>query len=140
MYLTSGILPPGGLTTDLISQLMDAMRSAPSNKSIVLFHTGGGEIANVGAEETAFVHRNVEVVVQIKSIWDAEADAEVNMNWVKSTRRIVEPYLTGSYVNYIDPYLTDWKEAYYGANYARLLDMKHLVDPFNFFRFNQSIY
>lgn len=119
---------------------MAAMENAPSNKNIVLFHTGGGEIANVGAEETAFVHRNVEVVIQIKSIWDAESDAELNINWVKSTRMIVEPYLTGSYVNYIDPYLADWKEAYYGANYARLLDIKNLVDPLNFFHFNQSIY
>lgn len=118
---------------------MQAMETAPSSKNIVLFHTGGGAIADIKNSDSAFFHRNVEVVIQIKAIWDDAADEDVNMQWVKSTRSIVEPYLTGSYINYIDAYLPDWQKAYYGLNYPRLLDIKQAVDPDNFFRFNQSI-
>jgi FAD/FMN-containing dehydrogenase len=61
------------------------------------------------------------------------------MAWVKSTRAIVEPYLSGSYINYIDSYLEDWEVAYYGENYERLVRIKNDVDGDNFFHFNQSV-
>ena len=40
LYLTSGILPPGALTTEVITQLMDALKTAPSDQNLVLFHAG----------------------------------------------------------------------------------------------------
>lgn len=139
LYLTSGILPPGALTTEVISQLVGALKDAPSDRNLVLFHAGGGEIANVLSSDSGFVHRDLELVIQIKGIWEREEDEEKNIEWVKSTRAIVTPLLSGSYINYIDPLLEGWEEAYYGSNYARLRDIKRSVDPDNFFRFNQSI-
>ena len=61
------------------------------------------------------------------------------MKWVKSARSVVAPYLSGSYVNYIDSHLANWQHAFYGENYPRLLDIKRTVDPDNFFHFNQSV-
>jgi FAD/FMN-containing dehydrogenase len=139
LYLTSGILPPGALTTEVIAQLVDALENAPSDRNLVLFHAGGGQISQVTPTSTAFVHRDLELVIQIKGIWEDAADEEENIAWVKSTRALVEPLLSGSYINYIDPLLADWQDAYYGENYARLLDIKHALDPDNFFRFNQSV-
>jgi FAD/FMN-containing dehydrogenase len=139
LYLTSGILPPGALTTEVVSLLIAALKAAPSDRNLVLFHAGGGEIAAVSPTSTAFVHRDLELVIQIKGIWENSEDEEENIAWVKSTRAIVEPLLSGSYINYIDPLLEGWQEAYYGENYARLLDIKRTLDPHNFFRFNQSV-
>lgn len=139
LYLTSGILPPGALTTEIVNLLVNALKQAPSDRNLVLFHPGGGAIANVTATSTAFVHRDLELVIQIKGIWENVEDEEANIAWVKSTRAIVEPLLSGSYINYIDPLLNGWEEAYYGGNYERLLDIKRAVDPTNFFHFNQSV-
>jgi hypothetical protein len=139
LYLTSGILPPGAMNAALVQQLMDALALAPSPKNLVLFHTGGGAIDDLQSTDTAFVHRGLELIIQIKAIFDDLAQEDANVAWVKSTRSIVEPYLSGSYVNYIDPRLSAWAPAYYGENYPRLLKIKHDVDPTNFFQFNQSI-
>lgn len=50
------------------------------------------------------------------------------------------PYLAeGSYLNFTDPDLTDWRTAYYGANYPRLLEIKRRVDPEGLFAFAQGI-
>ena len=45
----------------------------------------------------------------------------------------------GAYVNYCDLELTDWANAYWGANLARLREIKKAVDPDNLFRHAQSV-
>lgn len=97
------------------------------------------ETVQVNVRSTAFPHRNLQAVLQIKAIWDGTASDAANEMWVQSTRAAVADHLSGSYVNYIDANLAGWESAYYGENLPRLREVKQSVDPDNFWRFEQSI-
>ena len=60
--------------------------------------------------------------------------------WQQSFWRSMRPYASGqAYQNYIDPDLADWRQAYYGANYARLARIKAAYDPDRLFTFPQAV-
>jgi FAD/FMN-containing dehydrogenase len=103
----------------------------------------GGAINRVPATATAFVHRNGLFSVQYNATWPTGASADVVLSNVHGVNRLYDamrPYASGSaYQNYIDPQLTDWQTAYYGANLARLKTVKTKYDPSDLFHFAQSI-
>jgi hypothetical protein len=45
----------------------------------------------------------------------------------------------GSYVNETDYHQADWQHAFWGGNYARLLEIKHAYDPGNLFRVHHGV-
>ncbi len=103
----------------------------------------GGAVNRVAPDATAFVHRNALFSAQYSGSWNAGDPASVvaaNRSWLNDTWQSMRPYASGfSYQNYIDPDLSGWLHAYYGANLARLQHVKAAYDPGNFFHFAQSI-
>lgn len=141
LYLTNVMMDPGVVSSDVMVKLQQAVLSAPSSRNLIIFHLGGGQIMRVGSNETAFPHRNSQFVLQIKAIWgtNSTVDADENIKWVESLKAWLDPLSTGSYVNYIDPFLDNWETKYYTVNLPRLQQVKKAVDPTNLFHFNQSI-
>jgi hypothetical protein len=45
----------------------------------------------------------------------------------------------GSYVNETDYHQPDWQRSFWGANYTRLLEIKHTYDPGNLFRVHHGV-
>jgi FAD/FMN-containing dehydrogenase len=103
----------------------------------------GGAINRVAADATAFVHRDALFSIQYNATWNADDAAETitaNREWLNAIYKTMQPYASGqAYQNYIDPQLTNWQQAYYGANFARLQQVKAKYDPENILHFQQSI-
>ena len=101
---------------------------------------GGGAIARVPVNATAFVHRAALFYISIISLWERDRETEANIAWVDGLAAALRPFLTGEvYQNYADEDLADWSAAYYGANYPRLQQVKARYDPTDFFHHGQSI-
>ena len=103
----------------------------------------GGAINRVAPDATAFAHRNELFSAQYSAGWtagDSSSIVAANRAWLNETWQAMRPYASGAaYQNYIDPYLANWQQAYYGANLARLQRIKATYDAANFFHFAQSI-
>jgi FAD/FMN-containing dehydrogenase len=128
----------------LVSQVENRQRDPRATASGgFILDAWGGAIARVGPTETAFVHRNAIASLQYFAGYPAGADAQTvdaAHAWVRDITAAVAPHVSDqAYQNYIDPDLTHWAQAYYGANLARLTTIKRHYDPTNLFHFAQSI-
>jgi FAD/FMN-containing dehydrogenase len=116
---------------------------APGGIGGIQLDSFGGAINRVSPGATAFVHRNALFMAQYTTDWYAGATAaEINNQhaWIRSFWASMRPYASGeAYVNYIDPDLINWRQAYYGANYPRLAVIKREYDPTGLFTFPQAI-
>jgi len=139
LYLTSGTMNNGTLTVELFGKLMVLLAEAPSPRNLILFHICGGAINEIASYSTPFPHRDCQLVIQAKAIWDDDDESDANIQWINDVRSLLLPHLSGSYVNYIDPNFPDWQNAYYGDNYGRLLSVQNEYDPDHFFTFPQAV-
>jgi FAD/FMN-containing dehydrogenase len=121
--------------------MLEYFATAPSPFSMVRFDLlGGGAVARVPFDATAFAHRGSTHYVSLISLWQEDADTPENVDWVDRFCEDLRPALTGEvYQNYADKDLADWPTAYYGAHYPRLREVKRRYDPHNVFRHGQSI-
>jgi FAD/FMN-containing dehydrogenase len=105
----------------------------------LLLDAYGGAINRVAADATAFVHRDVMFGIQELAYFGSAGQSRA-LSWLQSTHAALAPYTTGAgYQNYIDPTLRNWQQAYYGANYDRLVEVKRRYDPDGVFTFAQAI-
>ncbi len=129
------------LSDAALDAVLAAMERASSPFSIVQFRGLGGALARVGADATAFAHRDRRYFVAIIAIWlDAAEDAAVHGAWTESLWQVMRPEGSGVYVNFLENEGAERvRDAYPPATYARLAAIKRQYDPGNLFRFNQNI-
>ncbi|WUH91713.1 FAD-dependent oxidoreductase [Streptomyces sp. NBC_00433] len=116
--------------------------SNPDGGGFALFGWGGA-VNKVAPADTAFPHRHANYLVSMDTSWgeqDGPGAVPAHLRWLAELRESVAPHTAeGAYVNFTDPDLADWRTAYYGANYPRLVEIKRRVDPDRLFRFPQAI-
>jgi FAD/FMN-containing dehydrogenase len=124
-------------------QSLQRVSGAPGGAGGIAFDALGGAVNRVAPGATAFVHRDALFQAQYTTTWPAgAASAGVARQhaWQQSFWQSMRPYASGqAYQNYIDPALTGWRQAYYGANYQRLAQVKGSYDPDRVFTFPQAI-
>ncbi|MGZ3145976.1 FAD-binding oxidoreductase [Lentzea chajnantorensis] len=116
-----------------------ALMNGQSSESYLIFDGLGGAVSDVAPAATAFPHRTALACAQVyfkTPPTDATATAQA-MGQVRDG--LGELVGDSGYVNYIDPQLPRWAEAYYGDNLARLRDVARRYDPDGVFAFTQSV-
>ena len=115
--------------------------AASLDTCFVIVEHMGGAINRIGAEETAYPHRDVEYNLGIVATGFAQADDDRHVAWVRATWEAMQPFAReASYLNYLGDEGTDRVKAAYGAaTYDRLVALKNQYDPTNLFRVNQNI-
>ncbi len=140
-YFTS-LMPRQGINV-LVNAISQRQSSAILGAGGLGLDSYGGAINRVASDATAFVHRDALFSMQYTANWNAGAPAptiSANHAWLNGTWQAMRPYVSGAaYQNYIDPQLSNWQMAYYGANFQRLQQVKASYDPGNLFHFAQSI-
>jgi FAD binding domain-containing protein/berberine-like enzyme len=114
-----------------------------SQEGGVVLDAWGGRIAEVADDATAVPHRQARFLAQEFVTFRTAISATtmaVNRRWLDELWRGLRPAASGfAYVNYIDPELPNWLEAYHGANLPRLVEVKRAYDPDDVFRSPQGI-
>jgi hypothetical protein len=139
-YWKSVELPP--LTDDAIDTLIDHTSRITSPRSYTIAFQLGGALARVAESATAFSQRDAAHNVTINAVWTEEdPDAERHIAWARDFFGAMEPHAGGRvYVNFLGDEGADRVRQAYGArNYERLVELKRVHDPTNFFRLNQNI-
>ncbi len=128
------------LADGLIDQLMAAVDSLPSGASeIFLAHQGGAQ-GRIASDATAYPYRDTQYVMNIHTRWDAAADDEACIAWARSQFDATAPFATGgAYSNFMPDDGEDTSATAYGANAARLAEIKAKFDPANLFRMNHNV-
>jgi rhodanese-related sulfurtransferase len=103
------------------------------------FLNWGGAVSRVSPRATAFFWRKAKFYVEWNSSWVRQSEAAKNIAIVRNTRRKLQPYIVGSYINVPDQGIKNSGPVYYGANFPRLRRVKAKYDPENVFRNPQSI-
>jgi len=134
------LLPREAITALLANLKEERM---PGQSRELDFTPWGGAYNSIREDATAFAHRQELFSLKHTASVDPRAPTaarDAAQRWLTKSWQTVRPW--GSrrvFPNFPDPHLADWRHAYYGANYERLLSVKATYDPGNFFRFDQSL-
>ncbi|MEF2095569.1 FAD-binding oxidoreductase [Bacillus sp. CFBP9009] len=122
-----------------ISIMRKFLEEATGTESNFFFINWGGALSRVPSDKTAFFWRNPLFYVEWTASWENNSQEAMNLASVERVRKLIKPYVTGSYVNVPDQNIENFGKAYYGSNFARLQKVKAKYDPKNLFNFPQSI-
>lgn len=122
---------------DLLVEQADAMGSPLSQVHI---HQLGGVASRVAPKATAFRRRDAGFVYNLLGVWQDQSENDAHIGWTKRAFEALLPVSSGgAYVNFLGDDGQERVRDAYGANYARLAELKARYDPNNLFRLNQNI-
>lgn len=130
--------------TELRDEALDTMiefaKKLPSPQCEIFIGLIAGAANSVPADAMAYGHRDAKFVMNVHGRWDEAVHDETCISWARAFFEASAPYASaGAYVNFMTEDESDRVAAAYGANYARLQQIKRRYDPENIFHMNQNI-
>ncbi|SDU15221.1 FAD-binding oxidoreductase [Jiangella alkaliphila] len=123
-----------------VTEVIERLRTAPAPMRVTQFRPLGGAISRVPADATAYAHRGRAFMVNVASFLDGPDTRPEREQWVRDTAAVVANGGPGAYVNFVADASAEWaREAYPGATWERLVQVKRQYDPDNLFRHNVNI-
>jgi FAD/FMN-containing dehydrogenase len=126
-----------GMVREWSQGLVDVLIDSYNPNLFLASHVAGGAVKRVGELDTAFPHRNAEIMLVFASIWSDPAQDEAMIAETRALYKAFEPY-TGGYYDNIE-FDRDAAMGNYGPAHARLSTVKRQFDPDNLFRLNSNI-
>ncbi|MDQ4059331.1 MAG: FAD-binding oxidoreductase [Actinomycetota bacterium] len=128
------------LTDEAIAAHLEHGPKVPVVSSTMHMYPINGACHRVGADDTAFGHREATFATVIAGMWPDAADNEANIKWVRDYYAATAPHSEeGGYINFAAADDQDRVQVNFGANYEKLVDIKRTYDPDNTFHLNQNI-
>jgi hypothetical protein len=122
-----------------IDALVDHAWASRSPRSYTIVFQLGGAVGRVPEEATAFSGCTARFAVNVNGVSLQDGYAE-QVAWVRRFGQALHPLSAGVYMNFLGDDGQDRVLAAYGrAKYDRLVALKRVWDPDNFFRRNQNI-
>jgi FAD/FMN-containing dehydrogenase len=126
-----------GMVREWTQGLVETLIDAFNPRLFISNHVAGGAVARVGETDTAFPHRNAEVMLVFAGGWRDPAQDEQMIAEIRAVYNAIEPFMGGYYDN-ID-FDHSATTSNYGPAYARLSRIKRQYDPRNLFRLNSNV-
>ncbi len=128
------------LSDGLLDTLVDYVGTLPTAECEIFIGQVGGASNRIGADATAYPHRDANFVMNVHTRWRDRGDEQTAIKWAREFFAATAPHATGGvYVNFMPEDETERVPGAYGANYARLAALKAKYDPGNLFRLNQNV-
>ena len=129
------------LPDEAVDTLVDLATRPVSPMTQIILIPGGGAIARVDDNATAFGARDAKFSLHFLSMWADPADTDRNIEYTKRLAGALKPWSTGNvYLNFHGDEGLGRVEAGFGPEkFARLRQLKAEWDPDNLFHHNQNI-
>jgi FAD/FMN-containing dehydrogenase len=120
--------------------ILERLRASDAAMRAVQLRPLGGAMARVPNDATAFAHRQSEIMVNVASFYEGEADRPRRAAWVTDLADALRQSDEGAYVNFlVDESSERIRAAYPGPTWDRLRAIKAQYDPGNLFHVNQNV-
>ena len=131
------------LGADAIEVLVEYGATMPTSLSAIAFQQLHGEAARIGVGDTAFPHRFDHLSMYVHPATDAPAESDKIVAWGRRCWKDMQPFMEDAvYVNGIEDAQEEGEQRVleaYGANHARIAELKAKFDPTNFLSGNQNV-
>jgi FAD/FMN-containing dehydrogenase len=120
--------------------ILDHISSSSAMMAVTQIRVLGGAMARVPVDATAFAHRASRLMVTVAAVHERVEETPLHQAWVDDLSGILLEDDDGAYVNFLnDEGESGVRDAYPGATWDRLREIKGRYDATNLFRLNQNI-